>query len=98
MQNNLKKCQIIVLNPVCSNTFIIYRWYLRIYSSSVRSSETVFNSPLKAAVHSNFQGLCKVVHSNGKNFTKKAISEDEENKEPSLQQMKTAILLLSISP
>ena len=53
---------------------------------------------LKAAVHSNFQGLCEVVHSNGKNFTEKAISEDEENKEPSLQQMKTAILLLSISP
>ena len=37
-----------------------------------------FTAHLRAAVHNNFQGLCKVVHSNGKNFTEKAISEDEE--------------------
>ena len=38
-----------------------------------------FNSPLKrAAVHKNFQGLCEVVHSRGKKFTEKEISEDEE--------------------
>ena len=33
---------------------------------------------LKAAVQNNFQGLCEVVHSRGKNFTEKSISEDEE--------------------
>ena len=29
-------------------------------------------------MHRNFQGLWKVVHSRGKNFTEKEISEDEE--------------------
>ena len=37
-----------------------------------------FNSPLNNCCTQQFEGLCEVVQSRDKNFTEKAISEDEE--------------------
>ena len=63
-----------MLNLVCS----IIGGLIEFTQDQSAVEKWTLTAHLRAAVRNNFQGLCEVIHSRDKNFTEKAISEDEE--------------------